>query len=145
MFEETGQRPVVYNNKCGQMCGVSVTRVSGNVRRHRIYFVVLRQRGSFEILLSRSGHFVLIRSMRSITTRSCIRFTKNGWRKNFLKCVRKSVDWLLSPSPQPNRPIGKRDQEICLRFHSRVAEFEQIIVQHVSLPIDDRTHRPVTR
>lgn len=23
MFEETGQRPVVYNNKCGQMCGVS--------------------------------------------------------------------------------------------------------------------------
>jgi hypothetical protein len=24
MHEETGQRPVVYNNKCGQMCGVSV-------------------------------------------------------------------------------------------------------------------------
>ncbi len=24
MHEQTGQRPVVYNNKCGQMCGVSV-------------------------------------------------------------------------------------------------------------------------
>jgi len=24
MHEQTGERPVVYNNKCGQMCGVSV-------------------------------------------------------------------------------------------------------------------------
>ena len=24
MFEQSGKRPVVYNNKCGQMCGVSV-------------------------------------------------------------------------------------------------------------------------
>ena len=24
MFEQTGKRPVVYNNKCGQMCGVSL-------------------------------------------------------------------------------------------------------------------------
>lgn len=23
MFEQSGKRPVVYNNKCGQMCGVS--------------------------------------------------------------------------------------------------------------------------
>jgi hypothetical protein len=24
MHEQTGKRPVVYNNKCGQICGVSL-------------------------------------------------------------------------------------------------------------------------
>lgn len=24
MFEKTGKRPVVYNNKCGQLCGVNL-------------------------------------------------------------------------------------------------------------------------
>jgi hypothetical protein len=27
MFEESGKRPVVYNNKCGQMCGVSIKTI----------------------------------------------------------------------------------------------------------------------
>ncbi len=46
MYEETGKRPVVYNNKCGQMCGVSI-RSNLIVLIILILVLVLRKRGLF--------------------------------------------------------------------------------------------------
>jgi hypothetical protein len=45
MFEESGIRPVVYNNKCGQMCGVSL--MLNSLSNHIDYplFLVLRKKG----------------------------------------------------------------------------------------------------
>jgi hypothetical protein len=45
MLEETGKRPVVYNNKCGRICGVSYTLSIKNDSYY--FFLVLRKRGLF--------------------------------------------------------------------------------------------------
>ena len=46
MLEKSGKRPVVYNNKCGQLCGVSIrTRFNFDVFEFRFFFLVLRRRG----------------------------------------------------------------------------------------------------
>jgi hypothetical protein len=49
MFEESGKRPVVYNNKCGQMCGVSI-RSNLIVLIILILVLVLRKRGLFYLI-----------------------------------------------------------------------------------------------
>jgi len=46
MFEQTGKRPVVYNNKCGQMCGVSLTLNLWILLILSILILVLRKRSS---------------------------------------------------------------------------------------------------
>jgi len=45
MFEQTGKRPVVYNNKCGQMCGVSIKlHLSCFINYIHYYFSVVQKR-----------------------------------------------------------------------------------------------------
>jgi hypothetical protein len=38
MFEKTGKRPIVYNNKCGQMCGVSLDDLSKHFLNYYPFF-----------------------------------------------------------------------------------------------------------
>jgi hypothetical protein len=44
MFEQTGERPIVYNNKCGQICGVSLDDLSKNFLNCYPFFSVARKR-----------------------------------------------------------------------------------------------------
>jgi len=46
MFEKTGKRPIVYNNKCGQICGVSLDDLSKHFfeNYYPFFFSVARKR-----------------------------------------------------------------------------------------------------
>jgi hypothetical protein len=48
MFEKTGKRPIVYNNKCGQMCGVSLDDLSKHFLNYYPFFSVAQKR--FELI-----------------------------------------------------------------------------------------------
>jgi hypothetical protein len=45
MLEQTGKRPVVYNNKCGQICGVR--RNIFSIKSNYSFALVLRKKGLF--------------------------------------------------------------------------------------------------
>lgn len=75
MFEETGQRPIVYKNKCGQLCGVN--------------FLVIQFDRTFSFSVVQKK-FVEIDEEKNEETRRTIFFSSDR-RDRFLRKVVQSV------------------------------------------------------
>jgi hypothetical protein len=89
MFEQSGLRPVVYNNKCGQLCGVRERHdIPSRGETSFLCFLVLCERGSSFGRLSHPLELSLpcisrtVRLMLLNTTRNCTIPTSKVWSMN---------------------------------------------------------------
>jgi hypothetical protein len=65
MFEQSGKRPVVYNNKCGQMCGVSI-KINYFFLIWLLIVLVLCQRSRFDEMKNKTWSVFFSLYLRSM-------------------------------------------------------------------------------